>query len=150
MIQKQLDPDMASSSNCTVFQCTGNHAFRQYMHCPLAESEYIGLLNAARYVLGTIYLMEEMIKTFCQVETVPVLKCKMFEDNNSALEIANVPKMQPQTRHINVQYHHFRSHSFCRQKLIGSPNNSIHNVQYTTTWFWVDTFGLTSRIISIR
>ena len=26
-----------------------------------------------------------------------------------ALELANVPKMRPRTKHINIRYHHFRS-----------------------------------------
>ena len=41
--------------------------------------------------------------------TAPVVKCKAFEDNTGALEVANVPKMRPRTKHINNQYHHFRS-----------------------------------------
>ena len=74
-----------------------------------AESEYIGLSNAARYLLGTIYLMEEINAKFHPLKAKPTIKCTIFEDNNSALEIAKVPKMRPRTRHINVQYHHFRN-----------------------------------------
>jgi len=39
-------------------------------------------------------------------------KCiaKVFEDNSSALEIATVHKVRPQTKHLNVQFHHFRHH----------------------------------------
>ena len=36
--------------------------------------------------------------------------CKAFEDNSGALELATVPKMRPRTKHINIKYHHFRSH----------------------------------------
>ena len=42
--------------------------------------------------------------------TTPIVRCKIFEDNAGALELANVPKMRPRTRHINQKYHHFRSH----------------------------------------
>jgi hypothetical protein len=38
----------------------------------------------------------------------PVVRCKAFEDNSGALELAQLPKMRPRTRHINVKYHHFR------------------------------------------
>ena len=38
------------------------------------------------------------------------LACKLFEDNSGAVELANVPKMRPRTKHINLVYHHFRSH----------------------------------------
>ena len=41
--------------------------------------------------------------------TTPVVRCKIFEENAGALELANVPKMRPRTRHINQKYHHFRS-----------------------------------------
>jgi hypothetical protein len=33
----------------------------------------------------------------------------MFEGNQGAVELANVPKMRPRTKHINIKYH------FCRQ-----------------------------------
>ena len=42
--------------------------------------------------------------------TTPTVRCKIFEDNAGALELANVPKMRPRTRHINQKYHHFRVH----------------------------------------
>jgi Holliday junction resolvase RusA-like endonuclease len=38
----------------------------------------------------------------------PVVRCKAFEENLGALELARLPKMRPRTRHINVKYHHFR------------------------------------------
>ncbi len=36
------------------------------------------------------------------------IHCKVFEDNAGAIEIANVPKMRPRTKHLNIKYHHFR------------------------------------------
>jgi hypothetical protein len=36
------------------------------------------------------------------------LYCTVFEDNNGALEMASTPKIRPQTKHINIKYHHFR------------------------------------------
>jgi hypothetical protein len=37
----------------------------------------------------------------------PIIQCKAFKDNSGALKLARPPKMQPQTCHINVKYHHF-------------------------------------------
>jgi hypothetical protein len=34
----------------------------------------------------------------------------MFEDNQGAVELANVPKMCPRTKHINIKYHFFRQY----------------------------------------
>jgi hypothetical protein len=36
------------------------------------------------------------------------IHCKVFEDNAGAIEIANVPKMRPRTKHLNIKYHHLR------------------------------------------
>jgi len=38
----------------------------------------------------------------------PKIHCKVFEDNAGAIEIANVTKMRPRTKHLNIKYHHFR------------------------------------------
>jgi hypothetical protein len=38
----------------------------------------------------------------------PKIKCKIFEDNVGAVEMANVPKMRPRTKHLNIKYHFFR------------------------------------------
>ena len=36
------------------------------------------------------------------------IKCRLFEDNSGALEMAKVHKYRPRTKHINAKYHHFR------------------------------------------
>ena len=40
----------------------------------------------------------------------PSVKCKLFEDNNGAIELAKAPKIRPRTKHITLKYHHFREH----------------------------------------
>ena len=75
-----------------------------------AESEYIGLSAAARYVKGTVYLMKEIKKTFDpNVHTLPNIHCCMLEDNSMALEMSRTAKMRPCTCHLNVAFHHFCS-----------------------------------------
>ena len=39
-----------------------------------------------------------------------MVKCKAFEDNKGALELAMIQKIYPLTKHINNKYHHFISH----------------------------------------
>ena len=41
---------------------------------------------------------------------VPVVYCKAFEYNSGALELSRVPKLFPQSKHINTTYHNFREH----------------------------------------
>lgn len=69
----------------------------------------MALLAATRYVKGLIYLMEEMKNMGIDVTTQPKVHCTVHEDNLAALTIANVPKLRPRTRHINVMYHHYRN-----------------------------------------
>ena len=42
---------------------------------------------------------------------IPKIHCKVFEDNNGALEMARTPKLRPHTKHINNAYHHFREYT---------------------------------------
>ena len=51
--------------------------------------------------------------------------CRCFEDNTGALELANVPKLRPRTKHINTVYHHFREH--VRQGLVKIFPISTHD-----------------------
>jgi hypothetical protein len=38
----------------------------------------------------------------------PTICCKIFEDNIGAVELANVPKMRPRTKNLNIMHHFFR------------------------------------------
>ena len=40
----------------------------------------------------------------------PIVKCKVFEDNNGVIELAKAPNIRPRTKHIPLKYHHFRKH----------------------------------------
>ena len=40
----------------------------------------------------------------------PTIHCKLFEDNNGALELARERRYRPRTKHIAIKYHHFREH----------------------------------------
>ena len=51
--------------------------------------------------------LQEIKQKVTNVDTIPKVHCRLFEDNSAALEMARVPKMRPRTRHLNVAYHHF-------------------------------------------
>jgi hypothetical protein len=73
------------------------------------EAEYIALSQAMREVIPIIWLLEEAKQQGIHViNEPPKIHCKVFEDNAGAIEIANVPKMRPRTKHLNIKYHHFR------------------------------------------
>ena len=37
-----------------------------------------------------------------------IVKCKLFEDNNGAIELAKAPNIRPRTKHIALKYHNFK------------------------------------------
>jgi hypothetical protein len=76
----------------------------------VTESEYISLSQALHQTIPLMQLVKEIQeKLELPMETIPKVHFKLFEDNSGAVELANVPKMRPRTKHINAKYHHFRT-----------------------------------------
>jgi hypothetical protein len=96
-----------------------------------AESEFLALSTATRQVKGLMYLMEEIDNDVVKVSYKPVIRCRVFEDNSAALEMARIPKMRPRTRHINCAVHHFRNEV---------ANNRFSIEPISTTWQEADIF----------
>ncbi len=77
------------------------------------EAEYLAMSTALRNTIPIMRLVKELSQKFnLPLETKPTIYCTVFEDNAGAVELANVPKMRPRTRHINPKYHHFRKYVF--------------------------------------
>ena len=95
-----------------------------YMSCPIiwvskmqteitlstTESEYVALSQSMRDVIPFMALIEEASSLWSTNMEKPKIICKLFEDNNGALELAKAPKYRPRTKHIALKYHHFREH----------------------------------------
>ncbi len=110
------DPDTARSRSGYVIK---------YANCPViwasklqttialstTEAEYCAISKATRDVIPMMGLLKEM-KEHSIVDNYapPQIHCKIFEDNSGAIELATNDKWRPCTKHINVQYHHFRSY----------------------------------------
>ena len=72
------------------------------------EAEYIALSQALKDVVPMMQIMNEARDMGVPVKTIyPKIHCKLFEDNAGAVEMVQVPKMRPRTKHINLKYHHF-------------------------------------------
>ena len=97
----------------------------KYMNCPLvwksqlqgeialssSESEYTGLSYALREAIPLMGLLSEMkAHSFIDQVEQPKVYCEVFEDNSGALEMAQIHKYRPRTKHLNVKLHHFRSY----------------------------------------
>ena len=76
------------------------------------EAEYVALSTAMRDVIYFMNLINEL-KEFgidLSFDKKPKVTCRVFEDNVGALELARNHKLHPRTKHIAIQYHHFREH----------------------------------------
>jgi hypothetical protein len=74
------------------------------------EAEYIALSQALREVIPLITLLDEIKEIFPIYNPTPEVHCKVWEDNNGALSLAQNQKFSPRTKHISIKYHHFREH----------------------------------------
>ena len=75
------------------------------------EAEYVALSQALRKAIPLMEIVQEMSNLGYDVRaTTPTVHCTLFEDNSGALTLAKAPAMRPRTKHINMKYHHFRSH----------------------------------------
>jgi hypothetical protein len=75
------------------------------------EAEFTGLSYSLREAIPTINLINEMKERGFQVLGGPTpVKCKVFEDNSGALELATVFKARPRTKHINTRLWHFHDY----------------------------------------
>lgn len=73
-----------------------------------AEAEYIALSQAMRDVIPFMRLATEINVIFPANVMKPKMYCKVFEDNEACISMANSPKFTPRTKHIALKYHHFR------------------------------------------
>jgi len=74
------------------------------------EAEYMALSTAAREVIYLINLTDELKSHGVDLITSkPKICVTIFEDNAGAIELAKLPKLRPRTKHLAIQYHHFRS-----------------------------------------
>ena len=75
------------------------------------EAEYVALSMALHEQIPLMELLKECFRHKLDNHwTVPKIHCKVFEDNSAALEMACLPKVRLQTKHLNNAYHHFRQH----------------------------------------
>jgi hypothetical protein len=99
------------------------------------EAEYVALSTALLDVTFVMQLLTELISFGVQLQSfLPEIKCKVFEDNVGAIELAKAPRMRPRTEHIDIQYHHFRE--AVQQKKINISHVSTHEqvADIATRW----------------
>jgi hypothetical protein len=80
------------------------------------KAEYVMLSTAAREMVPIMVVAKDAVKLgVIRKTTIPTFVYTFFEDNKGAVEMANVPKMHPRAKHMNIKYHFFRQ--FIAQKI---------------------------------
>lgn len=114
--KEALDPDTARSRFGYIITYAGCPIiWKSQLMTEIAlsstEAEYTGLSYALREAIPVMNLLREMKTNGVPIrDWKPSVKCKVFEDNSGALEMANVHKYRPRTKHLNCRLHHFRSY----------------------------------------
>ena len=71
------------------------------------EAKYIALSQAMQEVIPLVNLMDELESLILFFNLTPEIGCKMFEDNQSCIIVAESARLTPRTKHIAIKYHHF-------------------------------------------
>ena len=74
------------------------------------EAEYTGLSYAMRETIPMVNILREIEQHSDLPSKTPKVKCKVFEDNSGAIELATIHKYRPRTKHLNIRLHHFRDY----------------------------------------
>ena len=94
-------------------------------------------------------LIDEM-KTF-GIHLPQVLKpnttYRIFEDNVGTLELANTPKLQPRTKHLTVQLHHFRQYILNKTITVEKVDTKYQRADIMTKALTRDSFQMLQQLI---
>ena len=74
------------------------------------KAEYIALSSSLREVIPLMTVMDELNEVFPLLMEKPQFYCKVWEDNQSCNAMATLQKFTPRTKHIALEYHHFKGH----------------------------------------
>jgi hypothetical protein len=76
------------------------------------KAEYMAMSMAAGEVIFLITLTDELCKEGVElIKAQSTIQVNIFEDNAGAIELAKLPKLCSRTKHLAIQYHHFRTWS---------------------------------------
>ena len=87
------------------------------------EAEYMALSHSLREMIPCRELLHEIGPLFGASTVQLKTQSTVFEDNQSAIELAMCPKLRPRTKCIATEYHHFRE----------SVTNKEITVEYIST-----------------
>ena len=71
-----------------------------------------------------MYILQELSEVIELHLQTPKMKCKIFEDNESCIVMANSNCFSPRTKHITLKYYHFRR--FVEEKIVSIEHIQTH------------------------
>ena len=74
------------------------------------EAEYVALSMCMRELIPLKRIVVDISNCLEVDVKFARAKCTVFEDNSSAIQLANVPKMTPRSKDIALHYHFFHAH----------------------------------------
>jgi hypothetical protein len=75
------------------------------------EAEYIALSDSCQKLIPLRAILGEILQSLNITTDFKVRsQSKVYEDNNGALALANLPHLTPRSKHIAVKYHFFRDY----------------------------------------
>jgi hypothetical protein len=91
------------------------------------EAKYIALSQAMRNMIPMRVVVDEITNFLNYDKTITIrTHSNVFEDNNGALLLANIPRLTPRSKHIAVKYHFFHHHvesgDICVQHIASNEN----------------------------
>ena len=114
--EDSFDPDTARSRHGFIISYAGcpviwKSRLQTEITLSTTEAEYTGLSYALREAIPLIRLLKEMQSKRINITNKKCkIKCRVYEDNAGAIELAKNSKYRPRTKHLNIKLHHFRSH----------------------------------------
>ena len=72
------------------------------------EAEHVALSQSLRNVMPLTNISNESHQALNYQPESPIIKCTIFEDNQSTIAVVKSPTMLPRTKHISLKHHHLR------------------------------------------
>jgi len=98
------------------------------------EAEYSALSSAIRVLLPIQSLLNEILPGVNQQhsKSAPMVRCRVFEDNNGALQLATQHQLTSRTKYFHVKWHHFWDHVTRGEIVIRKINTEEQRADYLT------------------
>ena len=104
------------------------------------HAEYVALSIALRQVLATQRVLADMVKCVQFPTNTPKIHAEVFEDNNSALLLANNQRLSDRSKFLNTKWHHFWEAVNDKRVVVSRIESENQRADYLTKGLVVEKF----------